>query len=236
MTRLLYNAFYIAPSQELELPIDLVNAILRPTMLARRLVVSSLRALRARAPQLTVAVIRPTTLALDAYCTPPPRRVNTFLVAAASAAAAAAMAASAPVTARAEPAEPKAKILCLNGINLNMFGKRDPGTYGTATLADINAELEKLAGQLGEMPPTQKEGSSLRDLPCISPISHLPLPSTGVQVDCFQTNYEGELVERIHAAHVSGEYAAVRAALPSAIHAPTRCAAPVRGCHVATTM
>ena len=31
------------------------------------------------------------------------------------------------------------KILILHGVNLNMFGKRDPAHYGTATLADINA-------------------------------------------------------------------------------------------------
>ena len=32
------------------------------------------------------------------------------------------------------------KILCLNGINLNMFGKRDPAQYGTITLAEIDAQ------------------------------------------------------------------------------------------------
>jgi len=63
------------------------------------------------------------------------------------------------------------KVLVLNGINLNMFGKRDPAQYGTATLDDINASLQKLAQELG------------------------------VSVECFQTNFEGAMCERIHQAH-----------------------------------
>ncbi len=63
------------------------------------------------------------------------------------------------------------KILVLNGINLNMFGKRDPAHYGTQTLADIDARLQALAGELG------------------------------VAVESFQTNDEGAMCERIHAAH-----------------------------------
>lgn len=62
------------------------------------------------------------------------------------------------------------KVLVLNGINLNMFGKRDPRQYGTTTLAEIDAMLEKLAQELG------------------------------VSVSSFQTNHEGEMVERIHKA------------------------------------
>ncbi len=62
------------------------------------------------------------------------------------------------------------KILVLNGINLNMFGKRDPAQYGTATLEDINAKVMALGEELG------------------------------AQVTCFQTNHEGEMVERIHQA------------------------------------
>jgi 3-dehydroquinate dehydratase-2 len=62
------------------------------------------------------------------------------------------------------------KILVLHGINLNMFGKRDPAQYGTVTLDEINNKL--LA-----------QGQTL-----------------GAQVDCFQTNHEGELCERIHQA------------------------------------
>ena len=70
-------------------------------------------------------------------------------------------------------------ILVLNGINLNMFGKRDPAQYGTATLAEIDAAVVALGAELG------------------------------VQVECFQTNHEGEMVERIHAAHNEGVDAVV---------------------------
>ena len=62
-------------------------------------------------------------------------------------------------------------ILVLHGVNLNMFGKRDPAQYGTATLDDINASLQKLAQELG------------------------------VSVEYFQTNFEGAMCERIHQAH-----------------------------------
>jgi 3-dehydroquinate dehydratase II len=62
-------------------------------------------------------------------------------------------------------------ILVLHGINLNMFGKRDPAQYGTATLAQIDAQLQALGAELG------------------------------VHVECFQTNFEGAMCERIHQAH-----------------------------------
>jgi 3-dehydroquinate dehydratase-2 len=62
------------------------------------------------------------------------------------------------------------KILTLHGINLNMFGQRDPAQYGTATLADINQSLQALGQNLG------------------------------VEVECFQTNFEGAMVEKIHQA------------------------------------
>lgn len=69
------------------------------------------------------------------------------------------------------------KILTLNGINLNMFGKRDPAQYGTATLAEIDAKLVALGKELG------------------------------AEVECFQTNHEGEMAERIHRAHTDGTQA-----------------------------
>jgi len=62
------------------------------------------------------------------------------------------------------------KILTLHGINLNMFGKRDPAQYGTVTLAEIDAQLLALGRELG------------------------------AEVECFQTNHEGEMAERIHRA------------------------------------
>lgn len=52
-----------------------------------------------------------------------------------------------------------------------MFGKRDPGQYGTITLAEIDRRLNQLGAELN------------------------------VAVACFQTNHEGEMVERIHRAH-----------------------------------
>jgi 3-dehydroquinate dehydratase-2 len=71
------------------------------------------------------------------------------------------------------------KVLVLHGINLNMFGKRDPGQYGTITLDEIDRRLAKL-------------GDELR-----------------AAVECFQTNHEGEMVERIHQAHGDGTDAVV---------------------------
>ena len=61
--------------------------------------------------------------------------------------------------------------LVLHGINLNMFGKRDPKQYGTTTLAEIDAQLVTLGRELG------------------------------AEVECFQTNFEGAMAERIHQAY-----------------------------------
>ena len=60
------------------------------------------------------------------------------------------------------------KVLMLHGINHNMFGKRDPKQYGTITLDEIDANLRQLGEELG------------------------------VEVESFQSNHEGEMVERIH--------------------------------------
>jgi len=64
-----------------------------------------------------------------------------------------------------------AKFLVLHGINLNMFGKRDPAQYGTISLAEIDDRVRSLGKELG------------------------------VEVECFQTNIEGEMAQRIHRAH-----------------------------------
>jgi len=71
------------------------------------------------------------------------------------------------------------KILVLHGINLNMFGKREPGVYGTTTLAEIDSALQHLARELG------------------------------ANVHCFQTNSEAVICERIHEAVGDQELTAV---------------------------
>ena len=66
------------------------------------------------------------------------------------------------------------KILMLHGINHDMFGKRDPAQYGTITLDEINAGLVALGKELG------------------------------TEVECYQTNHEGAMCERIHKGFVDG--------------------------------
>lgn len=63
------------------------------------------------------------------------------------------------------------KMLLMNGPNLNMLGIREPGIYGTDTLASIEAEVVAYGAE------------------------------RGVQVDCFQSNHEGALIDCLHAAH-----------------------------------
>ena len=62
------------------------------------------------------------------------------------------------------------RVLLLNGPNLNLLGLREPGLYGAQTLEQIEAALGQQSAGLG------------------------------VELDCFQSNHEGALVDRIHAA------------------------------------
>ncbi len=66
------------------------------------------------------------------------------------------------------------KVLVINGPNLNLLGTREPAIYGATTLADVEAGL-------------RAQGEAL-----------------GVEVLCFQSNHEGAIVDRIHAARGEG--------------------------------
>ncbi len=62
------------------------------------------------------------------------------------------------------------RILVLNGVNLDLLGRRDPAVYGSGTLADLERSVETWAQELG------------------------------CEVRCEQTNHEGAFVELLHAA------------------------------------
>ena len=62
------------------------------------------------------------------------------------------------------------KVLLIHGPNLNLTGQREPGIYGSNTLASINAEVVQKCERLG------------------------------MECAVFQSNSEGALIDRIHAA------------------------------------
>jgi 3-dehydroquinate dehydratase-2 len=65
-------------------------------------------------------------------------------------------------------------VLVLHGPNLNLLGVREPEVYGRETLDDINRRLVALAAE------------------------------RTVTIACFQSNHEGELIDRIHQARAEG--------------------------------
>jgi 3-dehydroquinate dehydratase-2 len=70
-------------------------------------------------------------------------------------------------------------LLLLNGPNLNLLGTREPEVYGVATLADVEQAAQAQAA------------------------------AAGAQLSCFQSNHEGALIDRIHAARGEGVEAIV---------------------------
>lgn len=70
-------------------------------------------------------------------------------------------------------------ILLLNGPNLNLLGTREPQIYGADTLEQIEAQLIKIAADAGE------------------------------KLVAFQSNHEGALVDRIHAARTDGTHSII---------------------------
>ncbi len=68
----------------------------------------------------------------------------------------------------------KPRVLVIHGPNLNLLGTREPEHYGSVTLDDINRALTRMA------------------------------ESAGIELQAFQSNHEGALIERVHAARDQG--------------------------------
>jgi 3-dehydroquinate dehydratase II len=66
------------------------------------------------------------------------------------------------------------KILLLNGPNLNRLGKREPGIYGVSTLRDLEDRMVELGVK------------------------------SKIEIICFQSNHEGELIDKLHEAEDTG--------------------------------
>lgn len=66
------------------------------------------------------------------------------------------------------------KLIVINGPNMNLTGSRDPAHYGSETLSEINIYIEKFAAGIG------------------------------IEVDFFQSNGEGQIIDALHGA--AGKY------------------------------
>ena len=67
-------------------------------------------------------------------------------------------------------------ILVIHGPNLNLLGTREPEIYGRMTMQDINDDLQKQADE------------------------------AGVHIDFFQSNHEGEIIDKLHEARGRYDY------------------------------
>lgn len=67
------------------------------------------------------------------------------------------------------------KVYLINGANLGILGKRQPAVYGTATLAEICEEAQKIAKSLG------------------------------MELICFQSNHEGAIIDKLEEAGEKGD-------------------------------
>ncbi|MBK7846541.1 MAG: 3-dehydroquinate dehydratase [Zoogloea sp.] len=83
---------------------------------------------------------------------------------------------------------PQNRILVLHGPNLNLLGRREPGIYGHTTLANIHEAMESRAR------------------------------ADGVLLESFQSNHEGELIDRVQAAATEVHLANIHAREPFRKH------------------
>lgn len=74
------------------------------------------------------------------------------------------------------------KILVIHGPNLNFLGKREPEIYGHMTLEDINEKIRERASDYG------------------------------MEVEIFQSNYEGAIVEKLHEHYGRSDYLVINPA------------------------
>ena len=72
-------------------------------------------------------------------------------------------------------------VLVINGVNLNLLGTREPDIYGAETLSDVEAKLGALAADLG------------------------------MHLNCFQSNHEGALVDKIQASRGTVDWIIINA-------------------------